>query len=405
MDDVREGMVRITLRWLHTSSRSWLQFWRASSPLWRNTIMLTLAVCLLVVGVSMQRFNVPGQSEVVPVFAPGQVGSVSKGQENNLLATVLQWLSLDLKQILNYGFPLLDHMQENEVSTDDAGQTPGFFTGLLQEITKVRFSDPWTILSSQLPAGVQFPLPAMINKHETGDNGNAGVHTGAPIFEPLIPPLIQSLPEQSIHGGEPRILIFHTHTSETFHPLHGESHIYDQTSGIVMQGSMLKKKLEGKGIPVLHDQTPHDFEVHREAYLKAVGTVERLLKEHPDAEIIIDLHRDAPNVPREESRALTTTEIDGETIARIMLVVGTNRLGLAHPNWTANHQLALQVHNKMETLYPGISRGVNVSDARYNQHLSPRMLLVELGGVYNTPEECERAGEILAEVLASFLAE
>ncbi|HHY36070.1 MAG TPA: stage II sporulation protein P, partial [Firmicutes bacterium] len=210
-------------------------------------------------------------------------------------------------------------------------------------------------------------------------------------------------PPPSPPAGDPRIAIFHTHASETYIPLHNTTHIYDDVSGIVRAGGILALELKKKGIPVLHDQTPHDFALHREAYSQAARTVALLLEEYPNLELIIDLHRDAPNAEAAESRRITTATVAGEEMAGILFMVGTDGLGLEHPNWRENHRLAQQISQRMEQMYPGLSRGVRTSRARYNQHLSPRMILVELGGVENNMEEVARAAECLADVLATLL--
>jgi stage II sporulation protein P len=55
-------------------------------------------------------------------------------------------------------------------------------------------------------------------------------------------------------------------------------------------------------------------------------------------------------------------------------------------------------------MYPGLMRPTQVRrDARYNQHLHPNSLLIEIGSVENTLEEALLAAELLANVLAEAL--
>ncbi|MGB9826744.1 MAG: stage II sporulation protein P, partial [Desulfofundulus sp.] len=125
----------------------------------------------------------------------------------------------------------------------------------------------------------------------------------------------------------------------------------------------------------------------------------------PELKMLLDVHRDAPSSNAAESRALTTTEINGQKVARIYLIVGTDRLGLAHPNWQQNHAFALKLQQKLETLYPGLSRGIKIDTARFNQHLHPHALLVEIGGDQNTLAEAELGARYLADAIATLLPE
>ncbi|MEW9033203.1 MAG: stage II sporulation protein P, partial [Planifilum fimeticola] len=92
--------------------------------------------------------------------------------------------------------------------------------------------------------------------------------------------------------------------------------------------------------------------------------------------------------------------INGKPYATIAFVVGT-----ANDNWEENEKFARQVHNKLEELYPGLSKGVfrksrAQGNGEYNQSLSPRSILVEIGGVDNTFEEAYRTAEALARAIA-----
>ena len=49
--------------------------------------------------------------------------------------------------------------------------------------------------------------------------------------------------------------------------------------------------------------------------------------------------------------------------------------------------------------YPGIARRIYLKAYRYNMHLCPKSLLIELGAQNNTEEEARNACELLAHVL------
>jgi stage II sporulation protein P len=118
------------------------------------------------------------------------------------------------------------------------------------------------------------------------------------------------------------------------------------------------------------------------------------MRQNQDLQYFIDIHRDS------QRRDKTTTTIDGKPYARISFVIGT-----AHDNWEQNLKLARQLHNKMESLYPGLSKGVFLKNratgnGEYNQSLSPRSILVEIGGVDNNFDEVFRTTKALARAFA-----
>ena len=54
------------------------------------------------------------------------------------------------------------------------------------------------------------------------------------------------------------------------------------------------------------------------------------------------------------------------------------------------NSFAKLIDAKMNQRYPGVSRGIRMDDWRYNQHLHPRALLIEVGCQDNTKEEAQR---------------
>ncbi len=53
--------------------------------------------------------------------------------------------------------------------------------------------------------------------------------------------------------------------------------------------------------------------------------------------------------------------------------------------------------------YPGLTKPIYLKGYRYNMHLAPRCLLVELGNQNNTLEEARNAIPPLADILNSVL--
>lgn len=79
-------------------------------------------------------------------------------------------------------------------------------------------------------------------------------------------------------------------------------------------------------------------------------------------------------------------------------------IGLDHPNWRHNEHFAKQIERFVEAKYPGLSRGIyykdgSAGDGRYNQDLSPRSALIEVGGVYKTLTEAYRTIDVLSDAI------
>ena len=210
----------------------------------------------------------------------------------------------------------------------------------------------------------------------------------------------------SLNGKKPKILIYHTHASETFKDSRQGN--YDDT--VVGVGSYLKELLEEEyQIPVYHDTTIYDIidgKLDRSrAYNVALNGVEKILKENPSIDVVIDLHRDGID----EKTHLVTT-VNGKQTAKIMFMNGISRSSkngdisyLYNPNKEANLAFTLQMQVDVEKKYPDLMRKIYVKTYRYNLHVKPRSALVEVGANTNTLQEAKNAMIPLADMLHDVL--
>lgn len=203
-------------------------------------------------------------------------------------------------------------------------------------------------------------------------------------------------------GSKPLIAIYHSHSSEAYRPTSGENYVWGKPDGVITVGRLLAQELRTTyNIPVIHSEAIHDYPVWREAYMNSLVTITRILKENPSIEMVIDLHRDSVPV---SIPAGGTIEIGGRRATRVFIVVTNDRFGLPHPNWRENYAFARYLAAKAEEMYPGLVRGVDLrSDGRWNQHVHPRAVIVEIGSVSNTREEAIWAARLMADVIASAL--
>lgn len=206
-------------------------------------------------------------------------------------------------------------------------------------------------------------------------------------------------------GNDPKVLIVHTHGSESF----ASSGDYQETTpyhtlntdyNMVSVGAYVAELLEAEGISVLHDTTLHDEPSYNAAYTNSRKSIQAYLKEHPSICLVLDLHRDSYE-DEAGNQLVHTVFSQGTTVAPLMLVVGTDHGGLDHALWRENLSLALKLQTQLEGICPGICRNINLRTQRFNQDLSPGAMLVEIGASGNTRQEALRAAEVLAKGIIS----
>lgn len=206
-------------------------------------------------------------------------------------------------------------------------------------------------------------------------------------------------------GKEPKVLIVHSHGSESFAPT-GEYqettayHTLNTDYNMVSIGSFVAEKLEEAGISVLHDTALHDEPSYNASYNNSRKSVQAYLEAYPSICLVLDLHRDS--IEDEEGNQLVHTVFSqGTTVAPLMLVVGTDYGGLHHPQWQENLALALKLQTQLEEICPGICRNINLRTQRFNQDLSTGAMLVEVGASGNTRQEALGAAEVLVKGIVS----
>lgn len=207
-----------------------------------------------------------------------------------------------------------------------------------------------------------------------------------------------------IHAGKkPTILIFHTHAHEMF------ADSKDMSDGIIGAGNRLAKDLEEKyGIKCLHITDSFDTvngKVQRDgAYERAEQVIKKVLAENPSIELVIDLHRDGVN----PNLHLVTTD-NGQQCAKVMFFNGLckkqtngklqNIPGLSNPYIKTNLALSFRMQQKMNELYPNLTRKIYLNAYRYSLHMKDKSMLIELGAQTNTVEEINNSIDRLAKTI------
>ena len=255
----------------------------------------------------------------------------------------------------------------------------------------------WTVPATEPEEAETQPVFCAADAEEIKFKNGSGLRydKGALIEQPL---------QWDLTASEPTVLILHTHTTESYTKVKGETYeetaafrTLDEAYNMVSVGDHLAQLLTDGGVTVIHDRELHDYPSYNGSYNHARKAIERNLKENPSICLVLDLHRDASGDVQNQMRTKAT--VDGAAAAQIMFVVGTNGTGLKHPDWKENLALALKLQVQMERRAPGICRKLNLRGQRFNQDQSPGALLVEVGAAGNTREEALRAVEVLARAI------
>lgn len=302
-------------------------------------------------------------------------------------------------------------------SFPDNEELPKLSNIFFQLATNIQPSDPRSLLGNELPGFSIYDSQILMA------NGDDSHFTSFPIESN--PPLEEVLkdreavveddvdeelpPEEDVEqttGDRDVVFLYTTHNRESFLPhlpgVEDPNSAMHAEINISKVSERLGQSLERKGIGTFVDKTDFGQELneqgkkYHQSYEVSREAVETAFSGNKDIQYVFDLHRDALR------RDKTTIEIDGESYAKLIFVVGT-----AHANYEENMKTATELNALIEEKYPGLSRGIYPKDGSngngvYNQDVSGNALLIEFGGVDNTMEELYRSADALAEVFSEY---
>lgn len=207
---------------------------------------------------------------------------------------------------------------------------------------------------------------------------------------------------------EPQILIYHTHTTESFEPYVRDKYdadfnyrTTDDTKNMVMVGNAIQAELEAAGYSVIHATDIHDYPSYNGSYGRSRETILPILEQYPSIKVALDIHRDA--ISGEGTAAQPYIGINGREAAQVMIISGCDDGTLDMPDYMKNFHFACCLQQKLESDYPGLTRPILFDYRHYNQDLTTGSLLIEVGSHCNTLEQAQYSGQLIGQSLSRLL--
>lgn len=317
------------------------------------------------------------------------------------------------------------------LAADSTAPRSGPFAGIASLFHSKDLRDPRNLMAVQLPYLPQnsafppvhaVPASAALPSRRSGEN--------RPVLEPpevLMPGYVEETLSEKIQiqiaaieldeapialtGEGPQILVYHSHSREAYmqdpaNPYKAaeafRSNDLDHT--VVKVGEVLTDHLNRLGIPTIHDRTEHEQRNFSGSYARSLETLKRQMADHESLQIFLDIHRNAYERKNPDDEVVL---IHGERVAKVFVVIGTGEGLLGgfeeRPNWQENAKFAIKLTNTINELYPGLAKRVHYKNGRYNQHVSTRAILIEVGSNFTTQAEAKRATQYLAEALSKIV--
>lgn len=331
------------------------------------------------------------------------------------------------------GMELPHSESESDSPAISAGQVSRF---VFQLLTDVNPSDPKSLVAREVPGlGADNPVLLRIGsgnktvqapedyhpgtgaadtapnhtEPNQGEHGSNGEGIGVPGTDGQ--GQVPGNSEQQAQEEEPSavqpgykniVMIYHSHPQESYNPLLGTSvdnpSSAEAKKNVGLVGELMANELERLGVATLHSYTNYASTVsnysYNYSYKYSRETVKTAMAQNGQLEYFIDIHRDSQRHDK------TTTTINGNSYAQVYFIIGHG-----NENWRRNESFANKIHDRLETSYPGISRGIwgktsSQGNGEYNQSLSPQSILIEVGGIDNTEEELQRTSKVLAQIIS-----
>ncbi|WP_235991665.1 stage II sporulation protein P [Metabacillus schmidteae] len=298
-----------------------------------------------------------------------------------------------LSSISNMAIQLATNIKPSDARTFFGNELPG----LRLYDTEIIIAGEGTDLTT-LPHESSPPTEVLLKERKVAEDKLKQIENNSPKNDIQVSP-----------ANKNTVYIYQTHSWESFLPLLEDAKIPDEAisnderANVIGLGQRMSQNLINNGIGAVHDTTNMTKTLNEKgirstkAYAVSGNLVEAAVSnKENDLTYFIDIHRDSAR------KNLTTKKINGKNYARLYFVVGKE-----HDQYLENLDTAKELHKRLEASYPGISRGVflktkSEGNGVYNQDVSNKAMLVEIGGVDNDLNELYRSVDAFTEVFSEY---
>lgn len=199
----------------------------------------------------------------------------------------------------------------------------------------------------------------------------------------------------------PIVYIYSTHETESYQDKYLE--LYNIKPTVKTISYILKDYLEDYGINTIieNKSVTEVLRNNKWTYKYSYEASKLIIKDYIDKteslKLIIDLHRDSSNLNK------TLLETETNKYAKILFVIGGE-----NPNYVENLNISETLKTYLEEEVPNITRGITIKqgvgvNGIYNQDLSTKSILIELGGQYNEIEEINNTLKVLSKCILRYI--
>ena len=178
---------------------------------------------------------------------------------------------------------------------------------------------------------------------------------------------------------EPLIYIYNTHDQEEY----SSNILFNYTPTVKIVSSILKEEFNKENIKTIIEERSikevlnNNNWSYSNSYKASRIYLDEIKEKYPSIEYFIDVHRDSLY------KSKKTVTINDKDYAKILFIVG-----LENDNYESNLNFTEQINNKLNEKYPNLSKGILKKSGPgvngvYNQDISDKSILIEIGGYEN----------------------
>lgn len=190
---------------------------------------------------------------------------------------------------------------------------------------------------------------------------------------------------QAVAESNKKVGVYHTHNDECYLDADGTDSIYGK-GGIHDVGKSFVNNMNNLGVTVIYKEDLH-LPHNSGAYTRSQVTASAIL-DTGNIDALFDIHRDS--TPRSEY--LTT--VNGTQMSKVRMVVGS-----ANANYYENKEFAYAIKAYADQVYPNFIKDIYMGKGNYNQQLTSRAMLFEMGCENIEKEFAIRSTKPLTKIL------